>query len=122
MFIEDVGRNNAADTISGRMWNEGVPGEDKILYMTGRVTAEIVMKAAQMRIPVLLSRSGITQMALELAEDLGIIIVGRARRTRFLIFNGEGNVFFDVPLTKSSENPSILAKEFGICGERSSGA
>ena len=95
MFVEDVGRNNAADTISGRMWIDGASGEDKILYMTGRLTSEMVMKAAQMRIPVLLSRSGITQMALELAEDLGIIAVGRARRTRFLIFSGEKKVFLD---------------------------
>jgi FdhD protein len=100
MFIEDVGRNNAADTISGKMWIEGVSGEDKILYMTGRLTSEIVMKAAQMRIPVLLSRSGTTQMALELAEDLGVTIVGRARRTRFLIFSGKENVSFDVPLKR----------------------
>jgi FdhD protein len=119
MFIEDVGRNNAADTISGRMWIEGVSGEDKILYMTGRLTSEIVMKAAQMRIPVLLSRSGITQMALDLAEDLGIIIIGRARRTRFLIFSGKENVSFDVPFKQQSKDATILAKDFGICNERS---
>jgi FdhD protein len=77
------------------------------------------MKAAQMRIPVLLSRSGITQMALDLAEDLGIIIIGRARRTRFLIFSGEENVFFDVPFKQQSKDVTILAKGFGICNERS---
>jgi hypothetical protein len=58
-------------------------------------------------------------MALELAEDLGIIIVGRARRTRFLIFSGEENVFFDVPLKQQAKDASTWAKGFGICSERS---
>ena len=78
IFIEDVGRHNAADTIGGRMWIEGITGVDKILYTTGRLTSEIVMKAAQMTIPVLLSRSGTTHMGLELAQDLGITLIARA--------------------------------------------
>jgi len=95
LFVEDVGRHNAADAISGRMWLDRIPGEDKIFYTTGRLTSEIVMKAAHMRIPVLLSRSGITNMGLELARDLGIMMIARAKRTRFLIYNGGGDIIFD---------------------------
>jgi FdhD protein len=95
MFVEDVGRHNAADTISGRMWLDRISGEDKIFYTTGRLTSEIVMKAATMKIPVLLSRSGITHMALELAQDLGIMMIARAQRFRFLVYSGDGNIIFD---------------------------
>ena len=95
LFAEDVGRHNAADVISGRMWLEGIPGEDKILYTTGRLTSEIVLKAAQMRIPVLLSRSGITYLALEIAGDLGLTVIGRAKGRRHLIYAGAENIIFD---------------------------
>jgi FdhD protein len=95
MFAEDVGRHNAADAISGRMWLDGIPGEDKILYTTGRLTSEIVLKAAQMRIPVLLSRSGITYLGLEIAQDLGLTVIGRAKGMRHLIYNGAENIIFD---------------------------
>ena len=95
MFAEDVGRHNAADVISGRMWLEGIPGEDKILYTTGRLTSEIVLKTARMKIPVLLSRSGITNLALEIAQDLGLTVIGRAKGMRHLIYNGAENIIFD---------------------------
>jgi len=95
MFVEDVGRHNAADTISGRMWLDRISGEDKIFYTTGRLTSEIVMKAATMQIPVLLSRSGITYMALELATDLGITLIARAKRSKFLVYNGGEHIIFD---------------------------
>ena len=94
MFVEDVGRHNAADAISGRMWLDRISGEDKIFYTTGRLTSEIVMKAATMKIPVLISRSGITHMAMEMAQDLGIIMIARAKRTRFLVYNGDENIIF----------------------------
>lgn len=95
MFVEDVGRHNAADAISGRMWLDRITGKDKIFYTTGRLTSEIVMKAAHMKIPVLLSRSGITNMGLGIAQDLGIMIIARATRTRFLVYNGAENIIFD---------------------------
>jgi FdhD protein len=95
LFVEDVGRHNAADTISGRMWLDRIPGEDKLLYTTGRLTSEMVLKAAQMRIPVLLSRSGITCLALEIARDLGLTVIGRAKGVRHLIYNGAENIIFD---------------------------
>ena len=81
IFIEDVGRHNAADAISGLMWLDGLSGGDKIFYTTGRLTSEIVMKAAHMGIPALLSRSGITHMGLELAQELGIIMIARGKRS-----------------------------------------
>lgn len=95
IFVEDVGRHNAADAISGRMWLDRIQGEDKIFYTTGRLTSEIVMKAARMGIPVLLSRSGVTHMGLELSRDLGITMIARAKGNRFLVYNNAENIIFD---------------------------
>lgn len=95
MHIEDVGRHNAADAIAGRMWLEGLDGADKIFYTTGRLTSEIVMKTAFMGIPVLLSRSGVTQMGLELAREIGMTMIARAKGKHFMIYNGSENIQFD---------------------------
>jgi FdhD protein len=96
MFVEDVGRHNAADAIAGSMWLEHLTGGDKIFYTTGRLTSEIVMKVAQMGIPVLLSRSGITHMGLELAQELGVTMIARAKGKHFLVYHGVENIVFDV--------------------------
>jgi FdhD protein len=96
IFVEDVGRHNAVDTIAGKMWLERIRGNDKILYSTGRLTSEIVMKAALMEIPVLLSRSGITHMGLELAQELGITMIARIKGSKFLIFNGQKHFIHDM--------------------------
>ncbi|HEX4234514.1 MAG TPA: formate dehydrogenase accessory sulfurtransferase FdhD [Caldimonas sp.] len=88
IFIEDVGRHNALDTIAGWMWLNDVGGEDKIFYTTGRLTSEMVMKSAQMGVPVVVSRSGITQMGLELAERLGMALFGRATNRHFICYCG----------------------------------
>jgi FdhD protein len=95
MYTEDVGRHNAADAISGYMWLEGISGEDKVFYTTGRLTSEIVMKAAHMGIAVLLSRSGVTHMGLELAQELGVTMIARARGKHFLVYHGADNIVFD---------------------------
>jgi len=94
-FVEDVGRHNAADSISGKMWCEDIPGEDKIFYTTGRLTSEMVMKVALMGIPILLSRSGVTHMGLELARDLGVTMIARAKGKSFLVYNGVDNLIYD---------------------------
>lgn len=96
-FVEDVGRHNAADAISGWMWLEHIVGGDKIFYTTGRLTSEMVMKSALMGIPVLLSRSGVTHMGLELARDLGIIMIARAKGKAFLVYHGAEQIEFDTP-------------------------
>ncbi len=96
MFIEDVGRHNAMDTISGEMWLKGMSGNDKIFYSTGRLTSEIVMKAAFMGIPVLVSRNGTTHMGFELAEELGVTLITRAKSRHFVALNAQ-NLIFDQP-------------------------
>ena len=87
-FVEDVGRHNAVDAIAGQMWLNGWDGGDKIFYTTGRLTSEMVIKAAQMQIPFLVSRSGLTQMGYETAARVGMTMIGRAVNRHFLLFTG----------------------------------
>ncbi|NMG74621.1 formate dehydrogenase accessory sulfurtransferase FdhD [Aromatoleum diolicum] len=89
MFVEDVGRHNAVDTIAGKMWLAGLEGGDKIFYTTGRLTSEMVIKTAQMGIPFLVSRSGLTQMGWEIARRIGLTMIGRAQGKHYLLFTGE---------------------------------
>nr|WP_267135985.1 formate dehydrogenase accessory sulfurtransferase FdhD [Vibrio sp. J1-1] len=100
-FVEDVGRHNAVDTLAGEMWLNQETGDDKIFYTTGRLTSEMVIKVAQMGIPVLLSRSGVTQMGLDLARQYGITTIARAKGLRFQVFTGAEKIQFDV---KGSNN------------------
>ncbi len=95
VYMEDVGRHNAVDKISGWMLNNDVVGEDKILYTTGRLTSEMVIKAAIMGIPVILSRSGFTAWGVEIAKSVGLTMVGRLRGERFLCLTGSKNLIFD---------------------------
>ena len=88
LFIEDVGRHNAVDAIAGWMWLNEITGADKTFYTTGRLTSEMVIKVAQMKIPLLLSRSGVTEMGLRLAQQTGIGIVARAKGRHFLVYHG----------------------------------
>ena len=88
-FIEDVGRHNAVDAIAGQMWLDRVDGSDKIFYTTGRLTSEMVIKAAQMRIPFLVSRSGLTEMGHRIASQVGITMIGRAVTKHYLLFTGK---------------------------------
>ncbi|MEY4082721.1 MAG: formate dehydrogenase accessory protein FdhD [Pseudomonadota bacterium] len=88
MFVEDVGRHNAVDAIAGRMWLEGLSGEDLVFYTTGRLTSEMVIKGAQMGIPFLLSRSGVTQMGLEMAQKVDLTLFGRCSGEHFLLYSG----------------------------------
>ena len=95
LFVEDVGRHNAADAIAGYMWLDHLDGGDKLFYTTGRLTSEIVMKVALMGIPILLSRSGVTQMGLELAQELGVTMIARAKGRHFLVYTGRDSIDFD---------------------------
>ncbi|MEP7296741.1 MAG: formate dehydrogenase accessory sulfurtransferase FdhD [Burkholderiales bacterium] len=88
MFVEDVGRHNAIDTIAGWMWLNDVTGGDKIFYTTGRLTSEMVIKSAQMGVPVVVSRSGITQMGHQLGVQLGLALFGRAMNKHFICYSG----------------------------------
>ncbi|MCG5261404.1 sufurtransferase FdhD [Cupriavidus gilardii] len=88
MFIEDVGRHNAVDAIAGRMWLEGMDGADKVFYTTGRLTSEMVIKGAQMGIPFLLSRSGVTQMGYEMARRVNMTLFARCTGKHFLLYTG----------------------------------
>src|SRR6187431_2210802 len=88
MFVEDVGRHNAIDTIAGWMWLHDMGGGDKIFYTTGRLTSEMVIKSAQMGVPIVGSRSGVTQMGHEVASRLGLALFGRATNRHFLCYCG----------------------------------
>lgn len=94
-FVEDVGRHNAVDAIAGYMWLNKVQGDDKILYTTGRLTSEMVIKVSQMGIPIILSRSGATQMGLEMAKQSGVTLISRAKGKHFIVLNGVENIQFD---------------------------
>jgi FdhD protein len=100
-FIEDVGRHNAVDAIAGYMWLNDLDGANKIFYTTGRLTSEMVIKVALMGIPVLLSRSGITRMGLDIAERVGVTLIARAKGRHFQIYHGHDKIEFDaIPATR----------------------
>ncbi|MDW8469123.1 MAG: formate dehydrogenase accessory sulfurtransferase FdhD [Burkholderiales bacterium] len=97
MFVEDVGRHNAVDAIAGLMWLEDIDGADKIFYTTGRLTSEMVIKCAQMGIPFLVSRSGLTQMGYEIARRVGLTMLGRASGRHYLAFTGRHRLLRSLP-------------------------
>ncbi len=104
-FIEDVGRHNAVDAIAGHMWLNDLPGENKLFYTTGRLTSEMVIKVALMGIPVLLSRSGITRMGLEIAVKVGVTLIARAKGSHFLVYHGRDFIEFDaVPEARTNSS------------------
>ena len=97
MFVEDVGRHNAVDAIAGFMWLQDLDGSDKVFYTTGRLTSEMVIKCAQMAIPFLVSRSGLTQMGYEIARKTGITMIGRASGRHYLAFTGRERLVCTAP-------------------------
>ena len=95
IYMEDVGRHNAIDKIAGYMRLNGIGPENKLFYTTGRLTSEMVIKCAQMRIPILISRSGFTAWGVDLARRTNLTLIGRAKGKRFLCVAGEERIVFD---------------------------
>jgi FdhD protein len=106
IYMEDVGRHNAIDKIAGYMRLNGIGPEGKIFYTTGRLTSEMVIKTVQMRIPILISRSGFTAWGVELARQANLTLVGRAKGRRFVALAGESRIVFDSdPAAVAEESP-----------------
>lgn len=112
VYMEDVGRHNAVDKIAGYMFMNKISPENKIFYTTGRLTSEMVIKTVKMGIPVLISRSGFTAWGVELARQVGLTLIGRAKGKRFVVLAGDDRVEFDV-------DPKSIADEDKKHGRKS---
>ena len=111
IYMEDVGRHNAVDKIAGYMFLNGISGEDKIFYTTGRLTSEMVIKTVQMGMPILCSRSGFTAWGVELARQVGLTLIGRARGKRFMALAGQERIIFDVDASAVDDEPKHMNRK-----------
>jgi FdhD protein len=114
VYMEDVGRHNAVDKIAGYMHLNGLGPEGKIFYTTGRLTSEMVIKAVQMGIPILISRSGFTAWGVELARRANLTLIGRAKGKRFVALSGAERIVFDADLRRVGEEPPNIQRKASL--------
>ncbi|MBM1690261.1 formate dehydrogenase accessory sulfurtransferase FdhD [Sulfitobacter geojensis] len=114
VYMEDVGRHNAVDKIAGWMLSEGAEAQDKILYTTGRLTSEMVIKTAMMGIPVLASRSGFTAWGVEIAQQVGLTLIGRMKGKRFVCLSGEDRLIRDADPALIDDEPKRSGRKGGV--------
>ncbi|MCU6432907.1 formate dehydrogenase accessory sulfurtransferase FdhD [Undibacterium sp. Jales W-56] len=107
-FVEDVGRHNAVDAIAGKMWLDGMAGGDKVFYTTGRLTSEMVIKGAQMGIPILLSRSGTTEMGHRVAEQVGMSLFSRCTGRHFLLLTHPQRLVFQLDFAEPANEAQLV--------------
>ena len=111
VYMEDVGRHNAVDKVAGWMLSQSVPAGDKMLYTTGRLTSEMVIKTAHMGIPILASRSGFTAWGVEIARQVGLTLIGRLRGQRFICLAGEERLIWDADIKNIPEDPKAARRK-----------